>query len=117
MNTNASWNSSYGIIKIRSMDNCIYEWSLQIDHLKTKNELLLLGIVDYQGDHCCNMLTEHDRHYVLHCCGILLQHRKNSVRLFGGECTQGTKIKFRLNLKTKQISLVKDGKDLGVIFR
>lgn len=120
-NGNPNWNSAYGVLKINSMEQCIYEWTLKIN--KLDGNLILLGLVDFDGDHSVNMITEHDLHYVLNGCGVLREHRKSSKRLFNSECSTGTVIIFRLDLhmdpvlrSTPHIQMLKDGADLGVIF-
>ena len=113
---NANWNSTYGFVKIKSIYNCIYEWRLTIN--KLQSGLLLLGIVDIEGDHRDNLITLHDRFYVLHCCGILEQHEQSTQRLQGGECGPGEKLKLQLNFTKEKgfIQLWKDEQDLGQIF-
>ena len=118
-NGNPNWNSAYGVLKINSMERCIYEWTLKINHLR--GNMILFGIVDFGGDHSFNMITEHDLHYVLNGCGVLREHCKSSKRLMNSECSKGTVIKFRLNLDPvgkdhAHIQMWRDGKDLGVIF-
>ena len=70
VNRNPNWNSAYGVLKINSMDNCIYEWTLKVNQVK--GNMLLFGLVDFDSDHSFNLITEHDIHYVLNGCGVLM---------------------------------------------
>ena len=98
-NGNPNWNSAYGVLEIKSMDCSVYEWTLRINTLR--NNLILFGLVDFGGDHSCNMVTEHEYHYVVNGCGVLREHGTKSKRLHGGECDEGTVIKFQLDLSEK----------------